>query len=72
MTSKFKKIQFMIFFISKTIAFGKKIFYLKFLDQNNANLAVARGVRLRVVTIATKIPGGLDQIIASLYLQSKK
>ena len=36
--------------------------------QNIASLAIARGVRLQVVTIATKIPGGLDQIIASLCL----
>ena len=32
-------------------------------------MAVAREVWLRVVTIATKIPGEIDQIIASLYLK---
>ena len=30
-------------------------------------MTVARGVRLQVVTIATKIPGEIDQVIASLY-----
>ena len=62
----------MILFISKTITFKKRFPILKFLGQNIANSAVATGIRLQVVTIATEIPGGLDQIIASLYLQSKK
>ena len=36
--------------------------------QNIASLAVAMGVWLQVVTIATKIPEKIDQIISSLYL----
>ena len=35
--------------------------------QNIVSLAVARGVWLQVATIATKIPGEIDQVIASLY-----
>ena len=37
--------------------------------QNIASLAVAREVRLQVGTIAKQIPGGIDQIIASLCLE---
>ena len=48
--------------ILKTIAFRK-------FGQNIASLAVARWIRLQVVTTATKIPGGIDQIIASLCLE---
>ena len=36
------------------------------LCQYIASLAVARGVPLQVITIATKIAGAIDQIIASL------
>ena len=37
--------------------------------QNIANLAVAREFWLQAVTIATKIAGEIEQIIANLYLK---